>query len=103
MACDPNQLLESARCFQCLSHKELQQVIAYLLCQISISGGGGGGGIQVISTVDANPNLAGLVPTDPTKGAIFYQDPSVSGGIYNVWHWSTTGATANTWVQYSSP
>lgn len=102
MACDPNQLLAAAKCFQCLSEKELNQVIAYLLCQIS-TGGSSGGSIQVIVTIDADPNAAHLVPSEPTKGAIFYQDPSVAGGIFNVWHWSTTGATANTWVQYSSP
>lgn len=102
MACDPNELVAAAKCFQCLSNQQLQMVITYLLCQIS-TGSASGGTIQVISTVDADPNAAHLVPADATKGAIFYQDPSVAGGIFNVWHWSTTGATANTWVQYSSP
>ena len=35
MACDPNTLLNDARCFQCLSKKELEMVKAYLMCQIS--------------------------------------------------------------------
>jgi hypothetical protein len=102
MSCDPNQLVSAAKCFQCLSEQQLQMVIAYLLCQIMQSSGSGGS-IQVITTTDADPNVAVIVPADKTKGAIFYQDPSVAGGIYNVWHWSTTGATINTWVQYSSP
>jgi hypothetical protein len=100
MACDPNQLVKSAKCFQCLSEQQLQMVITYLLCQISISGGGSGGTIQTISTTAADPNVAGIVPSDPTKAALFYQDPSVAGGIYNVWHWGIVGQT---WVQYSSP
>jgi hypothetical protein len=99
MSCDPNQLLESSKCFQCLDEKQLKMVIAYLLCQIS-TGSGTSGKIQTISTVDADPNTAAIVPADPTKAALFYQDPSVVGGIYNVWHWSITNQT---WVQYSSP
>jgi hypothetical protein len=98
MSCDPNQLVTAAKCFQCLSEQQLQMVITYLLCQIS--GGGSGSVIQTISTVDADPNAAGIVPADKTKAALFYQDPSVSGGIFNVWHWSVTNQT---WVQYSSP
>jgi hypothetical protein len=34
MACDPNDLLKAASCFQCLSKKEQLMVQAYLLCQI---------------------------------------------------------------------
>jgi hypothetical protein len=37
MACQPQQLLELAKCFQCLSDKQLSMVKAYLLCQISIA------------------------------------------------------------------
>ncbi len=36
--CSPQTLLESGKCFQCLSKKELQIVIAQLLCQISTDG-----------------------------------------------------------------
>lgn len=100
MSCDTNTLLNEARCFGCCSEKELQMIITYLLCQISITGGGGGGAIQTISTTDADPNAASIKPSDTTKAAIFYQDPSVTGGIYNVWHWSIQNQT---WVQYSSP
>jgi hypothetical protein len=36
--CNPSTLIESAKCFQCLSKKELQAVIAQLLCNISSDG-----------------------------------------------------------------
>ena len=99
MTCDPNILLQAAKCFQCYSAKELEMVKAYLLCQIT-SGGGTGGAIQILSTTDADPNAADIKPSDTTKAAIFYQDPSVTGGIYNVWHWNIQNQI---WVQYSSP
>lgn len=69
MACNPNDLLEQARCFQCLSHKELQQVIAYLLCQISESPSGQSSQlVQYTSGTPANPpNLdAPAFAYDPT-------------------------------------
>jgi len=36
--CNPSELLNAARCFNCLSKKELQAVIAQLLCDISTNG-----------------------------------------------------------------
>jgi len=36
--CNPTTLLESAKCFSCLSKKELQAVIAQLLCNITAAG-----------------------------------------------------------------
>lgn len=33
--CNPSELIEAAKCFQCLSSKELKAVIAQLLCNIS--------------------------------------------------------------------
>lgn len=36
--CNPSTLIESAKCFQSLSKKELQVVIAQLLCNISEGG-----------------------------------------------------------------
>jgi len=41
--CSPSELLAAAKCFSCLSEKELRAVMAQLLCNIS---GGGGGGSQ---------------------------------------------------------
>lgn len=48
---------------------------------------------QIITTGDANPNLAQIVPTDATSGAFFYQDPAVGA---NEWKWSTG---SQTWIQ----
>jgi hypothetical protein len=36
--CNTSTLLDSAKCFQCLSKKELQAVIAQLLCNLSDTG-----------------------------------------------------------------
>jgi hypothetical protein len=71
MACDPNQLLKAAKCFQCLSEKELQQVVTYLLCQISVNGSGGGGNAQLViytsGTPDNPPNTSNpAIAYDPT-------------------------------------
>lgn len=73
MACDPNQLLAAAKCFQCLSQKQLQMVATYLLCQISVNGGGGGGGgnaqlVRYTVAPPANPpNTANpAIAYDPT-------------------------------------
>lgn len=36
MACDPNELLDSARCLQsCLTYKQLDAIELFLLCQIA--------------------------------------------------------------------
>jgi hypothetical protein len=42
MICTPETLLSAAKCFACLSEKQLAAINSYLLCQILDSGGGGG-------------------------------------------------------------
>lgn len=80
MACDVNTLLEQARCFQCLSNKELQQVVTYLLCQISTGSGGNVGAITVGH---------GAPTSTPTTDAAIYFDED-TGTQYNwfagAWH-----------------
>ncbi len=72
MACDPNQLLAAAKCFQCLSHQQLQQVVTYLLCQISVNGGSGGGGnAQFVTYTSGTP----AAPANPANPAMAY-DPT---------------------------
>ena len=71
-ACSASELLESGKCFDCLTKKQLQIVIAQLLCEIS-AGGGGCGTIQVFANYPA-------APTDPTKAALSY--PSGGGTLY---------------------
>ncbi len=53
---------------------------------------------QIYSTTAADPNVAVIVPTDPTKPAIFYQDPSTGTGT-NLWTWSIVNQN---WVQLSA-
>jgi hypothetical protein len=35
MSCDPNTLLQEAKCFQCLDHHQLMMVKSQLLCSIA--------------------------------------------------------------------
>jgi hypothetical protein len=71
--CSASELLAAGTCFQCLTKKELQVVIAQLLCEIVEGGGGGGGTPQVFANYPAPP-------TDPTKAALSY--PSGGGTLY---------------------
>lgn len=80
-----------------MSKKELQAVIAQLLCNINESGGSDVRR-SIYTEVYADPNVAGLVPDDPTHGAYFYQDPSIT--VYNEWIWSVVNQL---WYQKSSP
>lgn len=57
-----------------------------------------GSPIQVITSSDADPNAAGILPADQTKGAIFQQDPSLTR--YNTWKWSVIDLT---WLQTEMP
>lgn len=90
--CNPSTLLASASCFQCLSKKELQAIIAQLLCNISDGSGGG-----VYTGADADPNGV-VTPGDTTKGNLYYQYPSTT--LYNQWLWDVP---SQTWLQSVSP
>lgn len=81
--CNTSQLLASAKCFSCLSKKELQAVIAQLLC--NISSGSTGGNPPVVYTAD--PNAEALTPADPTLPCLAYSDDG-TGAIYG-WQIST--------------
>lgn len=85
-SCSASELLDSGKCFQCLTKKELQIVIAQLLCEISA--GGGGGGANQISRGSGPPVAA---PADPTKGAMYYDDDSGSPSYDTSWNWSVPG------------
>jgi hypothetical protein len=75
--CNTTELLESAKCFQCLSKKELQTVIAQLLCNIATDGGGGTQ--EVFSG-----NYADGAPTDvPTSAQAIGIDTSTG----TKWYW----------------
>lgn len=54
--------------------------------------------LQIISTVDANPNTALIVPGNTQAGAIFYQDVSIT--LYNEWKWSIA---SQIWIQTIAP
>ena len=52
--------------------------------------------LQIISTSDADPNVASIVPGNLQAGAIFYQD----GTVWNEWRWSKTNQN---WMQKDAP
>jgi len=53
MPCDPNTLLEQAKCFTtCIPPGMMGPVQMALLCQIAENGGGGGGGLYVLKAGD---------------------------------------------------
>ncbi len=95
----PQALLSASNCYNCYGPGVWPLMELALLQQIATGGGSGGGGsTQVYSTSDADPNVAAIVPADPTKGAEFYQTPSIT--LYNRWVWDVT---AQTWRQTISP
>lgn len=77
---DIGALLAEAKCFQCLSDRELQYVQSQLLCNIEAGGTGGSGCM-----------LCGLV--DPTETpdcdcALYYNTVTSS-----LWYWDGTAAS----------
>lgn len=71
--CSASELLADGACFTCLTKKQLQIVIAQLLCEISAGGGGGGGGEQVTSG-------NGAPSSTPTGSALYYDN--LTGTLY---------------------
>lgn len=100
MATDSQTLLTQAKCYLCLGITLGEALQLALLAQISSGGGSASSGTNDISTTDADPNAAGLVPSSPNSASTFYQDPAVAGGEFNVWRWSPT---LHVWKQFSSP
>lgn len=96
---DPQSLLSSVnvRCYNSygsfpLLELALLQIIAN---NIGTSGGGGGGALTGAS---ANPNTGGVVPSNTSAGAIYYQVPSDGSGT-NVWIWDIV---TQAWRQFSA-
>lgn len=85
--CSAQDLLTAGKCFDCLTKKELQIVIAQLLCEI-VEGGGTGGGVGAVMR-GSGPPIA--PPVDPTQGAIYYDDDPLSPSYETNWNWSVPG------------
>jgi hypothetical protein len=81
--CSAQDLLTAGACFECLTKKELQIVIAQLLCEISE--GGGSGGVGAVMRGSGAPVAA---PASPLAGAIYYDDDAASPSYDVAWHWS---------------
>ncbi len=82
--CSTSELLASGACFDCLTKKQLNIVIAQLLCEI-YSNGGGGGGVGAVMR-GSGPPVAD--PANTAAGAIYYDDDSTSPSYDTAWHWS---------------
>lgn len=94
MSTDANTLLAQAKCYTCLGITIAEALQLALLAQIATTGAAGN---APLSTADADPNAAGLKPSNTQAGQWFYQDPAVNPAL-NTWLWSVS---TQKWVQYS--
>lgn len=79
-SCNPTTLLASAKCFSCLTKKELKTAILQLLCEIYAAGGGGGGsGLTYAYSGTGSP--VGVIT--PLADAAVYFDKSTG----TQWNW----------------
>lgn len=84
LSCTPADLIESAKCFTCLSEKEQQAILTYLACQLANSGTSG----PQLFTGSGSPE--GAVTADP--GSIYTQ---IVGGVV-VAQWVKVTGSGNT-------
>src|SRR5688572_5763455 len=89
MACEPQELLNLARCFMCLSKKELAAVQAYLLCQIN-----GGSGVVTCSNSEGADSPLNVITPD-FVGQVYVQ----TGGII----WQAGSLLSSSWTVICSP
>lgn len=54
--------------------------------------------VQILSSIDADPTAASIMPGDKSRVALFFQDPSIT--ISNWWLWSVVNQA---WVQIMAP
>jgi hypothetical protein len=86
--CDPNTLMEEAKCFDCLDDRQMRLAIIQLLCDLS-AGGGGGGSISVsdegVVEVDPATNInfvgAGVSVADGGGGSATVTIPGGGSGV----------------------
>ena len=86
--CNTSTLLESAKCFSCLSKKELQAVIAQLLCNIAADAAAG----AACCNLNGHGSPVGVVT--PTAINQFYRDESANA------LWQSTGLTNADWINW---
>jgi len=85
-ATDPQSLFEYGKCFECYGASSADVMELALLDMIyQAGGGGGGGGIGAVMRGSGAPVAA---PSDPTAGAVYYDDDSGSPSYDTQWHWS---------------
>jgi hypothetical protein len=99
MICTPETLLNAAKCFACLSEKQLAAINSFLLCQILNAGGTGGGG----SSFSGSGAPTTQVPTG-TSGTYYDYTNNVNyqwNPISNTW--VLVGGGAPDSINYAGP
>jgi hypothetical protein len=91
LSCEPNDLAQLAKCFQCLSQGQRDAIHTYLLCTLAAGGAAG----AMLTGPDADPN-GHVVPNNPDGAAFYYQDPATD--LYSLWKWDIDNQV---WVQMS--
>lgn len=82
--CNPSTLLESAKCFSCLSKKELQAVIAQLICNIGAAGTVQDHGVATLAA--GQVTVASTVVTSTSTILVSYYWASGAVGILYYWN-----------------
>ena len=87
MACEPQELQDASRCFECLSEKELTAIIAYLLCQIQ------DGGLAPLNLRGDGSPVGVVVPA--AEGQFYTDRSNVPMPVL----WQASGLTSADWQQ----
>ena len=98
MICTPETLLNAAKCFACLSEKQLAAINSYLLCQILNAGGTAGG-----SSFSGSGAPTTQVPTGTTGTYYDY-----TNNVNYQWNpvsntWVLVGGGAPDYINYAGP
>lgn len=102
MPCDPNTLLEQAKCLNACIPQGMQQAVGLaLLCNIADAGGGGGGGEFVLKTGDTMTGF--LQITVPAGGLAFGANNATNSASieYNNYAFNLTDEAGNALVTFN--
>src|ERR1041384_3906249 len=88
-SCDLDDLMERGSCFCGVANSPAEIAELQLLCDIkgALSGGGVVGAPQILR--GSGPPVSD--PSDPTKGAIYYDDDPLRPSYETNWDWSVPG------------
>jgi hypothetical protein len=84
MTCNPETLMQSAACLDCLTTKQLEMVKAYLLCQLFTMGGSGA--LSALKQVFSGSGEPTITPTATDAIWINTDDQTMRTWFSNAWH-----------------